>query len=284
MLNSIVLNWFQKRRRKRLLAKPFPAKWEAIIHRNVAHAHWLTAEERRRLRDLVRIFLAEKSWEGCGGLDLTDEIRVTIAAQACILVLELPHALYRNVHSILVYPSTFVVPPRRPGAFEIPSQPIGGPLPALGEAQLRGPVILVWDAVRRTGRHPESGHNVVYHEFAHKLDMLDGRADGTPPLHGRAEYQNWVGVCSREYLALREQAAHGKPSFLDAYGATNEAEFFAVVTEQFFDQPITLRQRHPELYGVLQAFYRQDPAKRVEARSALPGESTSAYQPVDHDS
>jgi len=284
MLNSIVLNWFQKRRRKRLLAKPFPAEWEAIIHRNVAHAHWLTAEERRRLRDLVRIFIAEKSWEGCGGLDLTDEIRVTIAAQACILVLELPHALYRNVHSILVYPSTVIVPPRQPGAFEVPSQPVGGPLPVLGEAQLRGPVILVWDAVRRTGRHPESGHNVVYHEFAHKLDMLDGRADGTPPLHGRAEYQNWVGVCSREYLALREQAAHGKPSFLDAYGATNEAEFFAVATEQFFDQPITLRQRHPELYGVLQAFYRQDPAKRVEAQSALPSDSTSACQPVDHNS
>jgi Mlc titration factor MtfA (ptsG expression regulator) len=264
MLRSIVLNWFRKRHRKKLLAKPFPAEWEAIIRRNVAHDSWLAAEERQHLRDLVRVFIAEKRWEGCGGLVLTDEVRVTIAAQACILVLELPHALYQNVNSILVYPSPFVVPPRRPGAFEIPSQPIGGPLPALGEAQLRGPVILVWDAVRRTGRHPESGHNVVYHEFAHKLDMLDGRPDGTPPLHGRAEYQRWIRVCSREYLALRERAARGQHGLLDAYGATNEAEFFAVVTEQFFDQPIALRKRHAELYAVLRAFYRQDPAARVE--------------------
>jgi Mlc titration factor MtfA (ptsG expression regulator) len=268
MLCLTVLTWFRKRRRKKLLAKPFPAEWEAIIQRNVAHDRWLAPEERRRLRDLIRVFIAEKRWEGCGGLDLTDEIRVTIAAQACILVLELPHALYRNVRSILVYPSTVVMPPRRPGAFEVPIQPVGGPLPVLGEAQLRGPVILVWDAVRRTGRHPESGHNVVYHEFAHKLDMLDGRADGTPPLHGRAEYQRWVRVCSREYLALRERSVLGKSGLLDAYGATNEAEFFAVATEQFFDQPVALRGRHPELYEVLQAFYRLDPAARVEARSA----------------
>jgi len=269
MLCLTVLHWFRKQLRKKLLAKPFPAEWEAIIRRNVAHDHWLTAEERRHLRDLVRVFMAEKRWEGCGGLGLTDEIRVTIAAQACILVLELPHALYRSVNSILVYPSTVVVPPPRPGAFEVPTQPVGGPLPVLGEAQLRGPVILVWDAVRRTGRHPESGHNVVYHEFAHKLDMLDGRADGTPLLHGRAEYQRWIRVFSREYLALRERAAQGKHSLLDDYGATNEAEFFAVATEQFFNQPVALRGRHAELYEVLQAFYRQDPAARVEARSLI---------------
>jgi Mlc titration factor MtfA (ptsG expression regulator) len=127
-------------------------------------------------------------------------------------------------------------------------------------------VILVWDAVKRTGRHPESGHNVVYHEFAHKLDMLDGRADGTPPLAERSEIQRWSQVCSREFLALREQGARGKESLLDAYGATNEAEFFAVATEYFFDQPVALRSRHLDLYGVLQAFYKQDPAARVRER------------------
>jgi len=94
--------------------------------------------------------------------------------------------------------------------------------------------------------------------------MLDGRADGTPPLHGRAEYERWVRVCSREYLTLREESGRGKPGLLDAYGATNEAEFFAVATEQFFDRPAALRGRHPELYEVLQAFYRQDPASRVD--------------------
>ena len=264
MLWLDMLNWFRNRRRRKLLAGPFPAEWEAIIRRNVAHDRWLDGEDQAQLRDLVRVFVAEKNWEGCGGLDLTDEIRVTIAGHACILILKLPHVLYRNVASILVYPSTVVLPPRRAGSFEVQTRPDESPMPILGEAQLRGPVILVWDAVRRTGRHADSGHNVVYHEFAHKLDMLDGRADGTPPLHDRADYQRWVQVFAREYLALREQVAKGKPSLLDAYGATNEAEFFAVVTEQFFDQPSAFNSRHPELYGVLQAFYRQDPAARIE--------------------
>jgi hypothetical protein len=263
-----MLHWFRERRRKKLLRTPFPAAWDAFLSHNVAHYRWLDDRERQDLRDLVRVFVAEKHWEGCGGLVLTDEVRVTIAAQACLLVLNLPHELYRNVSSILVYPSTVVTPKRRLGAFEVALEPVEGPLPILGQAQLRGPVILVWDAVKRTARHPESGHNVVYHEFAHKLDMLDGRADGTPPLHGRTEYQRWSRVCSQEYLALREQTKRGRHSLLDTYGATNEAEFFAVATEQFFDQPGPLRSRHPELYGVLQAFYRQDPAARVAARSA----------------
>ena len=245
---------------------PFPDAWDGYIERNMAHYRWLDEGERRRLRGLVQVFVAEKHWEGAGGLVLTDEVRVTIAAQACLLVLELPHDLYRNVQSILVYPSTVVAPERRLGTFEIPREPVDGPLPILGQAQLRGPVILVWDAVERTGRHPECGHNVVYHEFAHKLDMLDGSADGTPPLHGRDEYRRWVGVCSREYHALRAQAKQGQRSFLDAYGATSEAEFFAVATEQFFDAPVALRRHHPDLYTVLEAFYRQDPATRVEAR------------------
>jgi Mlc titration factor MtfA (ptsG expression regulator) len=233
----------------------------------VAHFRWLDEVERHRLRDLVRIFIAEKRWEGCGGLALGDEIRVTIAAHACLLVMNLPHELYRNVHTILVYPSTVVPTPRSIRAFEIPMRPVEGPVPILGQAQQRGPVVLVWDAVERTGRHPESGHNVVYHEFAHKLDMLDGCADGTPPLHGRAEYARWVRVCGREYEALRGRASRGKGGLLDAYGATNEAEFFAVATEHFFDQPTALRRRHPELYGVLQEFYRQDPAARLDART-----------------
>ncbi len=267
MLRPAVFNWFKRRRRKKLLAEGFPGTWEAIIRRNVAHDQWLDAEEQQHLRDLVRVFVAEKSWEGCGGLVLTDEIRVTVAAQACLLILKLPDDLYRKVRSILVYPSTVTIPPRRPGAFEILNQPVRESQPILGEAQLRGPVILVWDAVKRMGRHPESGHNVVYHEFAHKLDMLDGRADGTPPLAKRSEIQRWSEVCSREYLALRERKARGQESLLDAYGATNEAEFFAVATEHFFDQPIALRSRHPELYDVLRAFYRQDPSKRVGERS-----------------
>jgi len=272
---STVLHWRRERRRKKLLEMPFPDAWDGYIERNMAHYQWLDESERKRLRDLVQVFVAEKHWEGAGGLVLTDEVRVTIAAQACLLVLELPHDLYRNVQSILVYPSTVVAPQRRLGTFEIPQGPVEGPLPILGQAQLRGPVILVWDAVERTGRHPERGHNVVYHEFAHKLDMLDGSADGTPPLHGREDYRRWIGVCSREYHALRAQAERGQRTFLDAYGATSEAEFFAVATEEFFDAPVALRCHHPELYAVLEAFYRQDPATRVEASQSRRGRQPS---------
>jgi Mlc titration factor MtfA (ptsG expression regulator) len=234
----------------------------------MVHYRWLDEREREQLRDLVKVFVAEKHWEGCGGLTLTDEVRVTIAAHACLLILALPHDFYRNVESILVYTSTVVAPARPPGAFEVPRGPVEGPLPILGQARLRGPLIVVWDEVKRSGRHPEQGHNVVYHEFAHKLDMLDGSADGTPPLHGRMEYQRWAEVCSREYLGLRAKAERGQRTFLDAYGGTSEAEFFAVATEQFFDEPIVMRRLHPELYGVLQNFYRQDPAARLDRFAA----------------
>lgn len=261
-----MLSWLRNRRRRKLLATPFPDDWEKHIVRNVAHDAWLDAAERRRLRELVRIFVAEKDWEGCGGLTLTDEIRVTIAAQACLLILALPGEPYRNVHSVLVYPSTVVPPPRRLRALEIAMKPFEAPQPILGQAQLRGPVILVWDAAERTGRHPERGHNVVLHEFAHALDMLDGSVDGTPPLRRPAEVRRWVEIFSREYRSLLEQARQGRPGPIDLYGATNEAEFFAVVTEKFFDQPIDLRRHHAELYAVMQDFYRQDPAARLERR------------------
>lgn len=254
-------HWIRDHRRAKILETPFPPEWQVILERNVAHYKRLNEEERKHVRDLVQVFIAEKNWEGCGGLTLTDEIRVTIAAQACILVLAIPHDLYRGVDSILVYPSTVMTPEHRTGVFEVPSIQ-RGPTPILGEAQLHGPVILVWDAVLRTARHPESGHNVVYHEFAHQLDMLSGHATGTPPLETRQELSRWVNVCSKEFLRLRALTESGKRTFLDSYGAVNEAEFFAVVTEQFFDMPVELRRHHPELYEVLRDFYKQDPAAR----------------------
>jgi Mlc titration factor MtfA (ptsG expression regulator) len=219
--------------------------------------------EQAELRAMIQVFLEEKRWEGCGGLELDDEIRVTIAAQACLLQLGLPHDYYRNVQTILVYPSTVVPPERRPGIFEIVTAPVSPPIPLLGEAFLQGPVILVWDSVLHGARHPEQGHNVVYHEFAHKLDMLDGAADGTPVIADRAQFAEWVAVCSREFLRLRGLDEKGEETFLDAYAGTNEAEFFAVATEEFFDRPVALRKNSPDLYRVLSAYYRQDPAARA---------------------
>ncbi len=258
-----MFHWFRDRRRTKARKRRFPAEWETFVRANVAHYCMLDESERAELRALIQVFLEEKHWEGCGGLELTDEIRITITAQACLLLLGLPHNYYRNVDSILVYPSTVVPPEYRPGFFENVNRPVESPVPLMGQAFAQGPVILVWDAVLHGARHPEQGHNVVYHEFAHKLDMLDGAADGTPPLADRKQLAEWVAVCSREFLRLRNLAGKGHKTFLDAYGAKNEAEFFAVATEEFFDRPIALKEHSPALYHVLSSYYRQDPAERV---------------------
>lgn len=255
--------WFRERRRKKILSVSFSDKWERYIQKSIPYYQHLNEEEKKRLQDLIQIFIAEKDWLGCNGLELTDEIRVTIAAHACLLILELPNEYYSNVESLYVYPTTVVSPEQPPGFFEIPTEPLDGPMPILGEAHYRGPVILVWDAVKRETRHPERGHNVVYHEFAHKLDMLDGKADGTPPLATREEYQQWVDVCSKVYLQLCDKVERSEHTFFDSYAATNEAEFFAVVTEYFFSNPAGMRRHYPELYKVLQGFYLQDPAEKV---------------------
>ena len=258
-----MFQWFAEHRRQKLTEAPFTNEWEDIVRRNVAHYCMLANAERAQLRALIQVFIAEKNWEGAGGLELTDEIRVTISAQACLLLLGLPHNYYQNVETIIVYPSTVVPPRRKLGFFENATEPIEPRHPILGQAFQQGPVIIIWDAALQCGRHPELGHNVIYHEFAHKLDMLDGAADGTPPLRDRAEYRDWVVTCEREYLRLKRDAERGKKSFLNAYGATNEAEFFAVATEQFFDQPLLMTRHAPDLYRVLKEYYRQDPVLRL---------------------
>jgi len=264
-----MFQWLSNLRHRKLAEMPFPASWEEIVRSNVAHYCMLDTAEQTRLKALIQIFLAEKHWEGCGGLELTDEIRVTISAQACLLLLGLPHEFYRNVLSILVYPSTVVPPQRTLGHFEIALAPADVAHPIIGQAFQQGPLILIWDAVLHSGRHPEQGHNVVYHEFAHKLDMLTGAADGTPPLRDRDEYRDWVAVCSREYLRLKSEVKAGKKSFLGTYGSTNEAEFFSVATEEFFGRPLRLKEHSPDLYRVLKEYYRQDPAERVGRNTCI---------------
>jgi hypothetical protein len=258
-----MFHWFREHRRAEARKRPFPTEWEAFVRANMAHYCVLDDAERTELHAMIQVFLEEKHWEGCGGLDLTDEIRITIAAQACLLQLGLPHDYYRNVKSILVYPSTVVPPERTLGFFEPGGTVVEGSAPLLGQAFAYGPVILVWDSILHGARHPEQGHNVVYHEFAHKLDMLDGAADGTPPFTDPDQFAEWVAICSREFLRLRRLAETGHKTFLDAYGAKNEAEFFAVATEEFFDRPLALQEHAPELYRVLSAYYLQDPEGRT---------------------
>jgi MtfA peptidase len=251
--------WLKQRRRRQLLAAPFPEEWPAYLRDNVALYAQLTEAEQTTLRDLLRVFVAERYWEGCGGLTVTDEMKVTIAAQACLLVLNIEHDYFSRVPSILVYPSGYRSPAERHG----PDGTAGGDPGRLGEAWYRGPVILAWDSALEGGKNASDGQNVVLHEFAHQLDFLDGYADGTPPLSSREEYRKWHDVMTAEYERLVRESAQGRARVLDAYGATNPAEFFAVATEAFFEKPLPLRQRHPALYEVLLGFYRQDTAERA---------------------
>ena len=249
----MLFDWLKRRRRRRLLARPFPEAWRGYLRRNVAHYEYLSEAERAKLRDDLRVFVAEKNWEGCGGLAMTDEIKVTIAAQACLLVLALDHNYYDRVLSVLVYPHGYRDEANGEGRS--------------GEAWYRGPVVLAWEDVRYEGRHPREGHNVVFHEFAHQLDMLDGGINGTPPLRDAAQARRWHDVMTAEYKRLVAASERGRATLLDHYGATDEAEFFAVCTECFFDRPVEMRREYPQLYDLLREYYRQDPAERCQRKA-----------------
>jgi Mlc titration factor MtfA (ptsG expression regulator) len=243
---------------------PFPVSWSEIIERNVPYLRLLSEEDRRELQGDMKVFLAEKSFEGCGGLEMTDEIRVTIAAQACLLLLHRETDMYPTLRSIVVYPSAYVVPVTEsvgPGVVR------EGVSVRLGESWQRGSVILSWDDVLHGAADIHDGQNVVLHEFAHQLDQEEGAADGAPVLPRRSMYVAWARVLGAEYTRLQTDAERGRTSVLDQYGATNPAEFFAVATECFFEKAASLRLKHPELYEELKLFYRQDPAQFHDPRS-----------------
>jgi Mlc titration factor MtfA (ptsG expression regulator) len=262
----MLFSWLTQRRRAKLLATPFQEEWLGYLERNVPLYAQLSEVERARLRDDLRILVAEKHWEGCGGLTMTDEVKVTVAAQAALLLLGIRHDYFARVMSILVYPSGF----RSPEGWMGPGGVIDTSVGALGQAWYDGPVVLAWDEVVAGGRDPTDGRNVVLHEFAHQLDYLDGLADGTPPLRHRGDYARWQEVMTREFNRLKAESRDGTPKVLDSYGATDEAEFFAVATEAFFEKPRQMYATHPELYEILSEYYGQDPAKRAAAAHALP--------------
>src|SRR6516162_6669353 len=199
----MVFSWLRQRRRRKTLSQPFPPIWLEYLRRNVAHYQFLSESEKSRLRDDIRIFVAEKNWEGCGGLRMTDEIKVTIAAMACLLVLGMEHNYFDRVKSILVYPTAYVAPESRERGTGVVDE--AGEA-RLGEAWYRGPVVLSWDETRADGRLRHRGHNVVFHEFAHQLDMLDGVIDGTPPLANAEESRRWHEVMTKEYQRLIRSA------------------------------------------------------------------------------
>ncbi len=235
-----------------------PDHWRAIVEDHLAIWTRLTAAEQATLEGAADWLLRHKHWEASNGFALTDDIRVTVAAQAALLVLGLDVDDLREVSAIVIYPTAMLSRGERGGpAWGTASD---DDVPILGEAHdHRGPVLLAWDQADAASRHPGRGHNVVLHEFAHKLDMADGILNGTPPLGGRVEHDQWQSVCTEAFTALAEGIA--RPPLQD-YGATNPAEFFAVATEAFFDVPTELRHREPGLYEMFRGFYGQDPALR----------------------
>lgn len=249
-------------RRRRLLRRPFADDWLEMLNRNVQYYARLTAVEQAKLRDDLRILVAEKHWEGCGGLLMTDEIKVTIAAQAALLLLGFHDEYFDMMKSILVYPNAYVAPGHTVtrGGVVLEGESHRG-----GEAWYRGPVILSWADTLASGRDETDGVNLVLHEFAHQLDMKNGRmVDGTPALATRVENERWQAVIHAEFRRLELECQRGQQTLLDCYGATNIGEFFAVSTECFFERPRAMSEQHPDLYDILQGFYRQDPATRFE--------------------
>ena len=252
-----VLRW----RGSSLPSTPVPTRWSEVIRERVPIVTGLNAQQLTRLLSKVQQLVRRVRWEGCGGLRLSEEIQLTIAAQACLLVLEHEGEPYPEVDEILVYPTTFV--PRRFSWTPTADRDVHAAEPTLGEAWKHGVVVLAWDSAVAGAADPADGHNVVLHEFAHQLDGADGEFDGRPQLGHPSMLMPWTAMLEREYARLREQAEAGTDGTLHHYGATDPAEFFAVATEAFFERPVALRQERPELYEALQRFYRQTPESYI---------------------
>jgi len=250
LMAGVMLN--RRSRRSRALATAFQAGWLATIRRNIPPYSKLSPEMQQQVQDYTREFLYDKNFEGCGGLVLDDEIKVTIAAQASLLLLNRKVRCYPRLYSVLVYPSAYVV---KGGVDEESVR--------LGESWQTGAVVLAWDSVRRGAANFADGHNLVIHEFAHQLDQENGSADGAPLLGGGSSYAVWARVLSQEYERLRKRVDKGKKTVMDPYGASHPAEFFAVASEAFFEKPRQLHSKRPELYDELRKFYQVDPREWV---------------------
>ncbi len=256
LLWLIAQPWLTERKRQRIRARPFPAEWRDILKRRVPFVRAMPADLQLQLKSHIQVFLAEKAFIGCDGMVITDEIRVTIAAQACLLILGRPSFYYPDLRQVLVYPSSFVVNREhtdRAGVTHAGRQVLAG------ESWSNGQVILSWQDAVDGALVPNDGSNVVIHEFAHQLDQETGAANGAPALARKDHYRRWSEVLGEEYLALRARDLSGQPSLFSSYGATAPAEFFAVVSEVFFEQPARMAAEHLALYRELARFYRLNP-------------------------
>ena len=248
--------WLAEHKRKKLRAQPFPAPWRAVLQQRVPYVRRLPANLQLQLKQHMQVFLAEKAFIGCNGLEITDEIRVTIAAQACLLILNRPSGYYPNLRQILVYPDSFVVQRDQVDHIGLAHQTREV---LAGESWSQGQVILSWQDTLAGAAVVDDGQNVAIHEFAHQLDQESGSANGAPLRMRRAQRHSWSKVMGTEFATLQARVTRGAPSLFCDYGATNPGEFFAVISEVFFEQPAAMLDEHPALYRELSQFYELDP-------------------------
>ncbi len=244
-------------RLRRIHRRAFPEAWEALLQRALPVYSGMSRQQQEQLKNLVKQFITDKQFIGCAGQRIDDEIRVAIAANACLLVLNRPSG-YPQLRSILVYPSTFVASHEHhdeAGLVSIQEHIL------VGESWSEGKIVLAWDDVQHGIRDFTDGRNVVLHEFAHELDHEDGAGNGAPLLGTRGAYKNWARVFAAEFTRLQSRVWNGEAGLLDEYGATDEAEFFAVATEAFFERPQEMLDNHAELYQELANYYQVDPVQ-----------------------
>jgi Mlc titration factor MtfA (ptsG expression regulator) len=252
------MRFLRRRRRRAAESRSLTVQHRAVVSRNLVVYGDLEAADRRELEGRIHVLLDEKVFEGCGGMDLTDEHRVTVAAYGALLLLHRDTDYYPRLGSILVYPSAFLAPVRHAvgdtAAIETDEERVG-------ESWAAGSMVVSWEDALADIDDPAAGCNVVIHEFAHQLDEEESQGEGLPVLASARAYRTWQAVFSREYEAHCDAVGRGRPTLIDEYGAESPAEFFAVATETFFLLPVDLRMRHPDLYRELAGYYRQDPAR-----------------------
>lgn len=264
----MVFSWVRERRRRQLLLEPFPPEWRKVLEQLVRHYQFLNAPQRQRHEGFVQVLVAEKNWVGGSGFELNIGMKVTIAGYAGVMTLGMKEPYYFDrLKTIIVYPASYQPHSSRYDQY----QPIGPIGVRLGEAWHYGPIVLSWAEIVAPQKS-RPGNNLVFHEFAHHIDGLDGEVEGTPPLVGREKARTWYAVMEAEFERLRGEASRGEATLLDRYGASNRAEFFAVASECFFERPRAMREQHPDLYRVLADFYCQDVATWLP--DALQPEST----------
>lgn len=243
-------------RRSRVRQRVFPAAWRRVLRARVPLFARLPPDLQLRLKQDMLVFLAEKPFLGCDGLQVTDEMRVTVGALACMPLLGARRGYYPQLQRVLLYPGAFVAEQTQYGEDGVHSE--GGRALA-GESWAHGQVLLSWSDVLHSAADPADGHNVVIHEFAHQLDQSKGYANGAPPLRSRQAYRCWSGVMQAEFDALRLRLANAEDGLIDAYAATDPPEFFAVCSELFFERPQELADQHAALFAELRGYYRVNP-------------------------